>query len=639
MPWSDGLIVDSASYEIAASTNVRIRVLAGPGTGKSFAMKRRVARLLEEGVDPRHILAVTFTRVAAEDLHRELMSLGVNGCERLNGRTLHSLGMKILSRNHVLETTGRVPRPLNLFELEPLYYDLMKTFPGKRNCKKNIRAFESAWARLQQNVPGHAQSAEEVAFELELVNWLRFHRGMLIGEIIPRLFEYLRMNPAAPERSEFSHVLVDEFQDLNRAEQNVIDLLSSSAELCVVGDDDQSIYSFKHAHPDGIREWILVNDSADDVALAECRRCPTRVVSIANSLIGHNQLREPRQLVARPQNGEGVIRILQYPSLFHEAQGVAQIVLDTIAAGAAAGDILILAQRRVVGNPIQAALEEFGVPVKSYFAESELDSTEAQRALALLKLFVDREDRIALRWLLGDGYQTFQSAGYFRVRQYCERIGSSPWATMTLLAANEIVLPYTGTLVTRFTAINTQLASLAECEATADVVDALFPDGVESLSSVREVAIEALEGAANVAELLEAIVTAIAQPEIPMEIEQVRIMSLHKSKGLSSPIVFIAGCMEGLLPSEPDEQMSPADRQRYIEEQRRLFYVGITRVKSVPEDGKPGTLVLSSSTFMPLDVALAAGIRPAQYLGNRAALHASRFMNELGPAAPEAQHG
>lgn len=131
MPWNDCLDPATATWQIASSQNPRIRVLAGPGTGKSFAMKRRVARLLESGVDPRKILPITFTRVGAEDLHRELVGMNVPGCTKLYGRTLHSLALRILMRNHVLAATGRIPRPLNEFELEPLLSDL-RTHGGKK---------------------------------------------------------------------------------------------------------------------------------------------------------------------------------------------------------------------------------------------------------------------------------------------------------------------------------------------------------------------------------------------------------------------------------------------------------------------------------------------------------------------------
>jgi superfamily I DNA/RNA helicase len=147
MAWDEGLNQDGVAYQIAAANEGRIRVLAGPGTGKSFAMKRRVARLLEEGQSPNGLLAVTFTRVAAEDLHRELRKLGVPGCEELEGQTLHSLAMRILSRNHVLQALGRTPRPLNRFEIRALVCDLAPSCGGMRAVVKFIGGYEAAWAR------------------------------------------------------------------------------------------------------------------------------------------------------------------------------------------------------------------------------------------------------------------------------------------------------------------------------------------------------------------------------------------------------------------------------------------------------------------------------------------------------------
>jgi DNA helicase-2/ATP-dependent DNA helicase PcrA len=158
MSWNSNLTPGSQPYSIAASSKTRIRVVAGPGTGKSFAMKRRVARLLESGVAPKKILPVTFTRVAAEDLHRELVGMGVPGCDELQGVTLHSLALRVLTRQSVLAATGRVARPLNEFELEPLVCDLMATHGGKKEVRKRQKAYEAAWARLQHHTPGFVTS-------------------------------------------------------------------------------------------------------------------------------------------------------------------------------------------------------------------------------------------------------------------------------------------------------------------------------------------------------------------------------------------------------------------------------------------------------------------------------------------------
>jgi ATP-dependent DNA helicase UvrD/PcrA len=316
---------------LLASSQTRFnRVVAGPGTGKSFALKRRVARLLEEGADPERILPVTFTNVAAEDLQREMLQIGVLGCESIRGSTLHSLCMRILSRENVLQAVGRKPRPLNRFEIEPLLYDLSNDFGDKRARNNRVRAYEAAWARLQHEMPGYAQDPDDATFEDALVGWLTFHEGMLIGEIIPYVYRYLKDNPAAPERSLYDYVLVDEYQDLNKAEQGVVDLLCDAANLCIVGDDDQSLYSFKFAHPAGIREFPATHPPTSDHQIIECRRCPIRIVQMANSLIGHNKDREPRQLTPLLGNGPGTIAIKQYQTLEDEAVGVADLVADLI---------------------------------------------------------------------------------------------------------------------------------------------------------------------------------------------------------------------------------------------------------------------------------------------------------------------
>jgi DNA helicase-2/ATP-dependent DNA helicase PcrA len=141
------------------------------------------------------------------------------------------------------------------------------------------------------------------------------------------------------------------------------------------------------------------------------------------------------------------------------------------------------------------------------------------------------------------------------------------------------------------------------------------------------------------ADLMQALVTAVAQPDVPPDVTEVRIMSLHKSKGLSASVVIIAGCVEGLLPAAPDADLSQAENDVNLEEQRRLFFVGLTRVKADPEANRPGILVLTSSRTMSLADAMQSGIRPAKVEYGKASVHASRFLRELGPTAPAPQKG
>ena len=260
MTWYSDL--EGQALKIAQTDMSPLRVVAGPGTGKSFALKRRVARLLEEGAEARRILGLTFTRNAAANLVDDLRNLGVEGCEYIQAGTLHAYCYGLLSKKHVFDFLGRIPRPIIFFnksgvmqyEGAPLLQDIRNygEFGNKREGTKRIRAFEAAWARLQSDSPGWPFDAIDKEFQKILIDWFTFHGAILIGELVPLALQYLRDNPEAPELKSFDHVLVDEYQDLNKAEQVLIDSLCNTSSQTVVGDPDQSIYSFRYANPEGI---------------------------------------------------------------------------------------------------------------------------------------------------------------------------------------------------------------------------------------------------------------------------------------------------------------------------------------------------------------------------------------------------
>ncbi len=638
MAWNDELESSSSAYGIAASTSNRIRVLAGPGTGKSFAMKRRVARLLEvENVAPERILAVTFTRVAAEDLHRELVSMGLEGARSLQGRTLHSLAMSILMRNHVLPVLGRHPRPLNDFELEPLLCDLSRSHGDKNERKRMLKTYTAAWARLQAEQL-EVKTPEDIAFERELLEWLGFHEAMLMDEVIPQLMRYLRDNPGASELNEYSHLLVDEYQDLNKAEQEVIRLLGQNASICVIGDDDQSIYSFKHAHPDGIREWSTVHQ-AEDHSIDECRRCPVTVVRMANALIAQNSERLGMTMSERVENGTGEVVVRQYNTAEAEAEAVATKINALIASGVAPKDIIVLAQRRNFALPIYLRLLHAGVPTKSYYAESALhagDTRMAQERYAMLKLVCNNEDRVALRWLLGYEHKEWHSQQYKRVLEVVRGSTKSFWETMVDLMNGVITIPHTTQIKDRFTVIYNEWIGLSSTQDLITFLQQWLPENPETELLAAEVqqVIHRIDTPKNLLQELDLVLT---EPDVPTEVTDVRIMSLHKSKGLSANYVFIVGCVEGLHPGKPKEDMTEEDRQRKLEEDRRLFYVGITRVKADPQNERSGYLALTYSQTMAAKDAFRSQIDPVRVEGQVAILRASRFLGEMAPHIPVAQ--
>lgn len=407
-----------------------------------------------------------------------------------------------------------------------------------------------------------------------------------------------------------------------------------------MGDDDQSLYSFKFAHPAGIREFPTTHRPTTEHQIIECRRCPTRVVQMANSLIAHNRDREPRQLTPVVGNGPGNITIKQYQTLEDEAVGVADFIADLVDnQGYATEEILVLAQRRSVGNPIHDALTGRNIPSKSYYQEGALENQAAQERLAILKLAVNPQDRIALRWLLGFGSGDFRTGAYARIRAHCEQTGMTPWDVMAALTDGYLQIPHTHHLVARFKAIRDEISELGLAENIQQFVGRWLGEQVAADEPFQILARELSASAETPAGLLEALIAAVSLPDIPPDVAEVRIMSLHKSKGLSSPVVIIAGCVEGLLPTAPDVDASPAERQAQLEEQRRLFFVGLTRVKAMPGDNRPGVLVLTSSRSMSLADAMQSKIRPARVQYGRAFVHTSRFIRELGPAAPAPEAG
>ncbi|TEB09089.1 ATP-dependent helicase [Pelotomaculum propionicicum] len=649
MPWDTNLEPGVPAYEFASSQSTNLRAVAGPGTGKSFALRRRVARLLEEGADPRRILAVTFTRTAAADLRAEIGSLDVDGVDRVVAKTLHSLCYGILNRREIFEATGRQPRPLLVHEIKPLLYDLSNPdFGNAREKEKRVKAFEAAWARLQFDEPGFALEEIDQLFERNLVSWLVIHKAMLIGEIIPVTLSYLRENPLCPERNLFDHVLVDEYQDLNKAEQVLVRLLAGNGTLTIIGDDDQSIYSFKHAHPEGIREFPNEHDNCESITFNECRRCPALVVQMASTLINNNHNRTLGNLAPTNGNDQGNVHVLQWNTLDEEVWGLSELVThylnnDNIQPG----DILILTPRRRIGYRIRDLLLQAGIEVRSYFREQALDSKEARRAYSLLNLAAVPNDRVSLRYLLGVGSQDYRQPAYRRLLNKAQEIDCSVRDVLDRIIAGELRIRNTNHIINVYRQIIDDISSLNEQmnEDAMGIVNYLAPEGNDNFAGLREAleaAIETIgaplpdEDLSNwLLHIFQETRENISMPNVPEEVNHVRIMSLHASKGLGAKMVIICGCIEGLIPRD-DPELTDGERQQLIEEQRRLFYVAITRCKN--ESGiYPGTLILSSCVEIPGVEAVRLRI-PARHDQNRRVV-ASRFLRELGPQRPRAEVG
>lgn len=649
MAWDDGLEQGSAVYDIAIEPRSPIHVLAGPGTGKSTALKLRVGRLLDEGISPEAILAVTFTRTSARDLLNDLSSVGVPGCDKVRACTLHSLCFSILQRQHVLGAIERVPRVLMEFEKTPILRDLMRSqYGGLDARRKRLKAYEAAWARLQHDEPGWPQDETDRDFQRDLTDWLLFHECILLGELVPLALVYLRNNPLSPVRRVFQHILVDEYQDLNRADQVTIDLLAEEADVMVVGDDDQSIFgSLRYVNREGITQYPSTHQGCVSKTLDECVRCPSSVVRMANHFIAYEHARPERRLRESQCNGQGDVHVLQWNSVEEEASGLARLIDSYVRSHEISPkEVLVLSPWRKTGYRIRDELIAVGRNACSYFQEEALDSVESKERFAILTLLSSPEDRASLRYLLGIGSPDNRGPAYARLRSHCETTGVSPWRALEQMSTGELVIPNQRRLRERFLEIREKLEFLlgTDMDRFVDVWLGVSAETAElrglseqvlnepRISQLRDEWISGPvgENPKFIGSLHDEVHTRISQPELPSDESVIKVMSLHKSKGLSADLVVVAGCVTGWIP-RVDRRATPAEQIERLDEQRRLFYVALTRTRNC--------LILSSAVHMSGQEALESYARVVAWRGRMARVQASTFLGQLGPCCPPGVSG
>ena len=286
------------------------------------------------------------------------------------------------------------------------------------------------------------------------------------------------------------------------------------------------------------------------------------------------------------------------------------------------------------GYAVRDALKAIDVPAHSFFQEQALegdpksaDDSRKQQAFTLLTLAADSADATALRCWCGFGNQSLRTSAWARVRTLCRQSDRTLADVLDDVRDRRTPLPYGGPLRARLIELQQRLQYLDNLVGQT-LVDALFPADEPEFAALRELPAELPEDA-SAKLLLDTLRTSITQPELPTDVDYVRVMSLHKSKGLTADLVVVMGCVEGLTP-HIDESLSQSEQNRMLEEQRRLFYVALTRSRR--------TLILSSVTNLPRDLAHRLQVRIVGRRQNVSTI-ASRFIDELGPTRPNPVNG
>ena len=586
-----------------------ILVLAGAGSGKTRVLTARIARLIEHhGVDPRHILAVTFTNKAAGEMRERVARLLGAEPEGMWAGTFHAIGARLLRREAPL--VGRTAS----FTI----YDEDDSLALVRRMMEQARISTKEWApkalRAEISDAKNAlvtpeeyaaralhpvERAAAVVYPL-LERALRDANAADFDDLLVLPVRLLEQHAErlADYRRRFQFILVDEYQDTNRAQYRLISLLGGEhGNVLVVGDDDQSIYGWRGADIRNILDFEKDFPAARVVRLEENYRSTPQVLALANAVISANTSRRGKTLRATRGAGETVTLVGSLDER-DEAEFVTTELLSRRAADEtlALRDIAILYRTNAQSRALEDACRARAIPYRLVGAVRFYDRREIRDLVSYLKLIANPADDEAFRRAVaaprrGLGESTIEQLAARARAAGIPLLAAAGRADLHdgLRPAQRQALIGFAALVTRFraratdAAVDELLLQLIEEIRFEDALRAEGKDGLDRLDNVRELLTGAAEtvidegGELGLTPLDHFLQRAMLVTDFDRQdktADAVTLMTLHNAKGLEFPLVFITGLEEGLFPLSRTH-----DAPKELEEERRLFYVGITRAK------------------------------------------------------------
>lgn len=407
--WAKGLLDEQITAASHQGTNGRL--LAGPGTGKTWTLKARVEFLvLGGGIDPESVTALTFTRAAAGELRARVeKALEGKVATRPRIMTLHAFALRTLLRN--AKKIDSLPSPLRIaddWEERNIIQEDLKviTKTDIATVQAHLRALSADWdtLRADQSTPNPLKA------DANFVGAWQQHRTTfgytLRSELVYQLKRALEQHGDIDLDGDISHLLVDEYQDLNACDLSVVARLAErGTQVYAAGDDDQSIYGFRHANPEGIRRFDKDHAPSTDLPLATCMRCDRLIMELARFVADLDSHRLKKPWEPRPGAGDGTVRLLRFGNGDEEAGAIASMCKYLITEHAyKPDDILILVrsdQNGAFSTPLAAQMALANVPFNLNVGNSSpLDSGGGRVALSLIRLAIDDTDSLAWRTLL-----------------------------------------------------------------------------------------------------------------------------------------------------------------------------------------------------------------------------------------------
>ena len=584
------------------TTEGPLLILAGAGSGKTRVLTYRAAYLLEKGVPPWAILAITFTNKAAREMRERINRLAGEAADDMWVMTFHALSARILRRD--IEKLG-YKREFSIYDDD----DQMTLI--KRILKKLDISDKSYPPRAVKSVisdaKNHMLSPEEWLKDnpdfrskpyyrayCEYEKELKENNALDFDDLILKTLELLTEHPPVLEvyRRKFSYIMVDEYQDTNMAQYMLVRTLAGDKKnVCVVGDDDQSIYGWRGADLRNILEFEKDYGGCPVIKLEQNYRSTGNILDAANQVIAHNTGRKEKALWTDADAGD---RIKLYHALDErdEAAWVCDVIQSLTRGGYELGDMAILYRTNAQSRVLEEALVRRGIRYGVYGGLKFYDRKEVKDVIAYLRVLVNPDDDISLRRIIneprrGIGDSTVETIAAYAAQHglsllnalmEAENAGLSSRALTAVRGFTELLITLTGDMLDKpasefITGLIEQTGLEKQYENDKEPENESRRENIHELVSA-VIEYDRMNPEGGMVGFLENVALVTDTDRMEEKASLVTLMTLHSAKGLEFPVVFLTGLEEGIFPIS-----RAMFNEEQMEEERRLMYVGVTRAK------------------------------------------------------------
>ena len=584
-------------------TQGAVMVIAGAGSGKTRVLTNRIAYLIaEKNVLESNILAITFTNKAAKEMKERIYSLVGETSKYIWINTFHSMCVRIL-RQHIdllgynknftiLDTSEQktiiknIVKELNLSEDSYQPNNILKIISNSKNSMISVNEMK-AQARF-----GFMKNVAEIYEYYQ--KYLKKNSVLDFDDLMLKTIVLFEKHPEvlAIYQNKFEYIHVDEYQDTNVIQYKLIKMLSEvHKNICVVGDDDQSIYSWRGACSDNIINFEKDYEDVEVIFLDQNYRSNSTILDAANAVIKNNTDRKDKALWSENKGGDK-ITVYAATNDKDETDDIAKKILDLKAQGVDYKDIAILYRANYLSRSMENSCMAFGIPYKLIGSLKFLQRQEIRDLLAYMNVIVNKNDEFSLRRIINVPKRGIGASSMAKIDNYAEQYGLSLFEALK----NIDMIGVSKKIITNIHLLTQLIEKYSQTEqySIEDLIVSIYKDsGYESMlkesadtyaeSRIENIS-ELVSSAKQFSSMNDNLIDFISEMSLTSdaddenEDDSVVLSTVHAAKGLEYRVVFIMGLEENLFPSIRDAESSEDERNK-MEEERRLAYVAITRAK------------------------------------------------------------